>query len=60
VVQRGSFTMQTQAGQAHVRFTGRLRSRRLPAGSYRLLAVAKDAAGRASVVKRASFKIVRR
>jgi hypothetical protein len=60
VLQRGSFTMQTQAGQTRVRFTGRLRSRKLAVGSYRLLAVAKDAAGRASVVKRASFKIVRR
>ena len=61
VRQSGSFTVPGPAGRTRFRFTGRLRNRKLPVGSYRLAAVARDAAGNKSPAKRSStFKIVRR
>jgi len=61
VRQSGNFTVQGAAGKTRFRFTGRLRNRKLPVGSYRLAAVASDAAGNKSPAKRSrTFKIVRR
>ena len=54
----GSFTHRGVAGRNSFRFTGRLAGRKLTPGSYRLVAVAKDAAGNASLPKRASFRVV--
>ena len=53
---RGSFTHQTAAGQNSVRFTGRLRGRKLKVGAYRLNAVARNSFG-AGKVERAAFRI---
>jgi streptogramin lyase len=59
--QSGNFTVQGAAGSTRFRFTGRLRNRKLPVGTYRLAAVARDAAGNKSPAKRSrTFKIVRR
>jgi hypothetical protein len=60
VVQRGNFTHQGAAGANSFKFTGRLRNRKLAVGSYRLVAVAADAAGNKSAAKRRVFRIVRR
>jgi hypothetical protein len=57
---RGSFTHRGQAGRNSFKFTGRLAGRKLRPGRYRLVAVARDAAGNASAAKRVSFRIVRR
>jgi hypothetical protein len=57
---RGSFSHRGQAGRNSFKFTGRLAGRKLRPGSYRLVAVARDAAGNASAAKRVSFRIVRR
>ena len=46
-------------GANALRFSGRLRNRGLPAGRYRLRAVARDAAGNRSRVKVARFAIRR-
>jgi hypothetical protein len=56
---RGSFAHGGAAGFNRFRFTGRLRGRSLRPGSYRLVAVARDAAGNHSAAKRKRFKIVR-
>jgi Divergent InlB B-repeat domain len=56
---RGSFSRAALAGANALRFTGRLAGRRLATGLYRLVADATDAAGNRSVVRRASFRIVR-
>jgi hypothetical protein len=56
---RGSLRHAGTAGVNRLRLSGRLRGRRLPAGRYRLTAVARDAAGNASVVRRARLRIVR-
>jgi len=60
VLQRGSFTHQGAAGANSFKFSGRLRNRKLAVGSYRLVAVAADAAGNRSAAKRRAFRIVRR
>jgi Tol biopolymer transport system component len=57
---RGSFRRKGGAGANNFRFTGRLGGRALRPGKYRLVAVAKDAAGHRSQPARASFRIVRR
>jgi hypothetical protein len=55
---RGSFKHIGKAGTNSFKFTGRLAGKALKPGSYRLVAVARDAAGNASSVKRARFRIV--
>jgi uncharacterized delta-60 repeat protein len=60
VALKGSFTHAGKAGANSLKFTGRLRNRKLTAGPYRLVAVATDAAGNKSAAKRAKFRIVRR
>jgi DNA-binding beta-propeller fold protein YncE len=58
--QRGSFTRKGTAGANAFKFSGRLRNRKLAVASYRLVAVAADAAGNKSVAKRRPFRVVRR
>jgi hypothetical protein len=55
---RGSFRRGAVPGLNAFRFTGRLRGKALPAGSYRLLARSVDAGGKASKPVRRSFRIV--
>lgn len=55
----GSFRHSGRTGANSFRFTGRIAGRRLGAGSYRMLAVTRDAAGNRGAVKRASFKVKR-
>jgi homogentisate 1,2-dioxygenase len=57
---RGSFTRNAKAGTNRVRFSGRLKGRRLAPGRYRLRAVAVDAAGNRSKAKFVTFRVVRR
>ncbi len=57
---RGSFRHAGKAGANQLRFTGRLRGRKLARGSYVLTATSKDPAGNVSKVKRARFTIVKR
>jgi hypothetical protein len=56
---RGSFSYRGRAGRNRIRFTGRLRRKPLAAGSYRLVAVAKDASGRSTRTRRATFRVLR-
>jgi DNA-binding beta-propeller fold protein YncE len=58
--QRGSFTHKGAAGANAFKFSGRLRNRKLAVASYRLVAVAADAAGNKSSAKRRAFRVVRR
>jgi len=55
----GSLTSAGTAGANRVRFSGRLRSRKLPAARYRLLATAIDLSGNRSAPSRAAFRILR-
>ena len=55
---KGSFKKRSRSGKNSLRFTGRLRRHKLPAGSYRLSATAKGTTGK-SVAANASFKIKR-
>ena len=55
---RGSFARAGQAGPNQLRFTGRLRGRKLAPGRYRLTASAKNANGSSPSVQ-ATFKVVR-
>ena len=57
---KGSFKHNGNNGTNKLRFTGRLRGRKLPRGSYVLRATAKTTGGKASKVKRVRFSIVRR
>lgn len=57
---KGSFTHSGKAGANSFRFTGRLRRKKLPRGSYVLTATSKDAAGNTSKLRRKRFTIVRR
>ncbi len=57
---RTSFTRQGSQGESAFRFTGRLRSRKLRPGRYRLVATATDGAGNKSKPRRARFRIVSR
>lgn len=56
----GGFTRRSTAGPNRFRFTGRLNGRKLRPGSYRLRAVATDAAGKRSAPRLARFRIVKR
>ncbi len=53
----GSVALKLSAGRNVVGFSGRLR-RALPAGRYRLVVVARDAAGNASTTRRTGFTIL--
>ena len=57
---KGSFTHKGKAGANKLRFTGRLRGRKLRRGAYVLAATSKDAAGNVAKVKRLRFRIVKR
>jgi hypothetical protein len=57
---RGSFIHRGRAGANSFKFTGRLAGRKLSPARYRLVGIAKDAAGNISTPARASFRIVRR
>jgi len=52
----GSFTHADRAGANRLHFSGRIKGRRLPAGSYELKVVPRDAAGSGPAVEKA-FKI---
>lgn len=58
LVALGSFGREGRAGANASSFNGWVNGRRLPAGSYRLRAVATDAAGNVSVARTASFRIL--
>jgi hypothetical protein len=55
----GSFSRASAAGANSFTFTGRLNGLALRPGSYRLVMVAKDAAGNASAPVRKAFRIVK-
>ncbi len=57
---KGSFAHKGRAGANKLRFTGRLRGRKLRRGSYVMSATSKDAAGNVAKVKRLRFRIVKR
>jgi hypothetical protein len=57
---RGSFVHRGKAGRNSFKFTGRLAGRKLSPGRYRLVGIAKDAAGNVSTPERTSFRIVAR
>ncbi|HEX5910976.1 MAG TPA: hypothetical protein VFY44_10805 [Thermoleophilaceae bacterium] len=57
---KGSFAHRGKAGANKLRFTGRLRGKKLRRGSYVLSATSKDAAGNVAKVKRLRFRIVKR
>jgi hypothetical protein len=59
VTLRGRFTHAGNVRRNHVKFTGRLRGRKLRPGRYRLVMVAVDAAANESPRKRLKFRIVR-
>jgi hypothetical protein len=59
VTVKGSASRVAAAGSNSVRFSGRLRGRRLRPGRYRLVARATDAGGIRSATRRAAFRIVR-
>lgn len=54
---RGSFSHVSQAGRSTLRFTGRLRHRRLAPGRYRLVIVAVDSQGLRSHARTVAFRI---
>jgi hypothetical protein len=54
----GSFRDSGEAGSNTVRFGGRLGGRRVGRGTYRLVAVARDGSGNASLPKRATLRVV--
>ncbi|MDP8967994.1 MAG: hypothetical protein M3N04_05285 [Actinomycetota bacterium] len=56
---RGTLRHQGKAGSNERRFDGRLQGRRLKRGRYRLVAVARDAAGNRSQAKRVAFGVLR-
>jgi hypothetical protein len=57
---RGSFVHRGKAGRNSFKFTGRLAGRKLSPARYRLVGIAKDAAGNVSAPERATFRIVAR
>jgi hypothetical protein len=59
-VKKGALRRRSRAGKNTVAFSGRIGRRALRRGRYRLVAVAKDAAGNRSKARRASFQVVRR
>jgi hypothetical protein len=56
----GTLTRAGTTGKNSVKFTGRLGRKPLPAGSYRAVVGATDAAGNKAKAKTLSFKIVKR
>jgi subtilisin-like proprotein convertase family protein len=56
---RGGFSDRGRAGSNSLRFSGKLRSRALRRGGYRLAARARDGAGNRSRLRRATFRITR-
>jgi hypothetical protein len=54
-----AFTVAGRAGANSTRFSGKVRGRRLPAGRYRVTAMATDPAGGRSLSRKAAFRIVR-
>jgi hypothetical protein len=54
----GGFAHQGKAGPNSFRFSGRIRNRRLPPGSYRLVERVTDAAANVSAARMAKFRIV--
>lgn len=59
VTLKGSFSQKGKKGSNRLTFNGKLRKRKLAPGSYRLRAVATDAARNKSAVKRRGFRILR-
>jgi hypothetical protein len=57
---KGQFRHVGVPGSNSFRFTGRLRGRKLPPGSYRLVGIARDSANNSSAPARTKFRIVRR
>ena len=57
---KGSFAHKGKTGANALRFTGRLRRKKLKRGSYVMSATSKDAAGNVAKVKRLRFRIVKR
>jgi len=55
----GSFTHADSGGSVKLHFTGRVNHRPLPRGSYRLLAVARGAAGKSSRAVTSGFSVIR-
>ena len=55
----GSFKRKLRKGRARVRFSGRLRGRRLKPGVYRLTITLKDGSGNASRPRRLFFRILK-
>ena len=60
VKRAGTLTRALQAGAAKIAFSGRLGTRKLAAGSYRLTLVATDAAGNRSAARTLRFTLVPR
>ena len=58
-VKVGGFAHSGEAGANRLRFNGRVKRKALKRGSYRLLAMAVDAAGNRSTQLRRSFRIIR-
>jgi hypothetical protein len=56
----GRFAVQSKAGANSHHFTGRIGSKKLKAGSYRITLVATDAAGNHSKARTVSIKVVAR
>lgn len=56
----GTFAVDAPAGRSTHRFSGRIGSRRLTAGSYRAVLLATDSAGNRSKPTTVTFKVVRR
>jgi hypothetical protein len=58
-IKLGSFTHPDTAGANHFHFTGRVKGRPLRVGSYRLQAIARNAAGQPSRPRTVTFQIIR-
>jgi RTX calcium-binding nonapeptide repeat (4 copies) len=57
---KGTFEHTGRQGRNSLKFSGRLRGRKLAPGRYRLVSRATDAAGNRSMPKRVKFRIVKR
>jgi hypothetical protein len=57
-IRLGTINRSSQAGTNRVAFSGRIGTRPLIRGAYRLTARAVDSAGNAGTPRRASFKVV--
>ena len=56
---RGTLTHRDRAGANTFAFSGKWNGRALKPGQYRLSAVARDSAGRASAIKTKAFRVTR-